>query len=64
VTRKQVLLEQISVCEGVVERLKAKDPTPALVLSAVHAVLADYQSKLARLEAVDAAADQDALEPG
>jgi hypothetical protein len=29
ITRKQSLLEQIAVCEGVIERLKAQNPTPA-----------------------------------
>jgi hypothetical protein len=54
---KQVLAEQIAVCEGVIDRLKAEDPTPALVLSAARDVLAVLESKLAELEAP--AADQD-----
>ena len=54
---KQALLEQIAVCEGVIERLKAEDPIPVLVLSAARGVLAVLESKLAELEAP--AADQD-----
>ena len=58
---KQALAEQIAVCEGVIERLKAEDPTPALVLSAARAVLAVLENKLDELEAP--AADQESLEP-
>jgi hypothetical protein len=63
ITRKQSLLEQIAVCEGVIERLKAQNPTPAPVLAAVRTVLAGLQSRLASLEAADLAAAEDALGP-
>ena len=60
---KQALLEQVAVCEGVIDRLKAEDPIPVTVLSAARGVLVVLESKLAELEAVHAAADQDTLEP-
>jgi hypothetical protein len=48
---KQGLLEQIAVCEGIIERLKAQDPPPAALLAAVGSVLSGFESELAALEA-------------
>jgi hypothetical protein len=48
---KQALLEQIAVCEGVIDRLKAEDPIPVTVLAAARAVLAVLEGKLGELEA-------------
>jgi hypothetical protein len=45
--RRQALLEQIALCEGIVRRLKAQDPPPLALLAAVRQVLSGLESKLA-----------------
>ena len=50
-------MEQVAVCEGVIDWLKVEVPIPVFVVSATRGVLAVLRSDLAEFEAP--AADED-----
>jgi hypothetical protein len=55
--RKQALLEQIAICEGIVDSLKAEKPPPVALLKAVRIVLASYEEKLAAVRRAEVVVD-------
>ena len=61
--QRQGLLEQIALCEGIVDRLKAEDPPPVALLQAVRSVLARKEETLGGLDAAEAAAGATPLDP-